>query len=98
MKPSKLFYIGGATTLLVFLALNLIPYIATYHSYFTDGYEVIGFPLSFRRIGGYEGIYEFKITALLVDCVIALMTAFSIGLVILGRARNREKQLREKQP
>jgi hypothetical protein len=35
--------------------------------------------LTFRRLGGFTGIYEFRVAALLADVALALLVAFVVG-------------------
>ena len=61
------------------VTLNLLPYLRTRGAYNGDGFEIIGFPFTFRRIGGFAGIYEFHSIALLADIVLALAVALLVG-------------------
>jgi hypothetical protein len=72
----------AATTLLAAFA-NLLPYLLTRGAYNGDGYEVIGFPFTFRRLGGYVGIYEFSVGLLLADIIVALLFAFLVAYPFL---------------
>ncbi|MEW6305724.1 MAG: hypothetical protein AB1705_19775 [Verrucomicrobiota bacterium] len=59
--------------------LNLLPYFRTRGAYHGDGFEVIGFPFSFRTIGGIAGVHEFSMAALLADVTLALAVAVFAG-------------------
>ena len=76
---TKRFTIGFSAAALVAAFLNLLPYLRTRGAYHGDGFEVIGFPFTFRRLGGFIGTYEFHITALLADIGLALVVALLVG-------------------
>ena len=80
-RIAKRFTVGFAVTALVAAFLNFLPYLRTRGAYHGDGFEVIGFPFTFRRIGGFVGTYEFHITALLADIGLALVAALLVGYV-----------------
>jgi len=75
----KRFAAGFSIAMLTAAFLNKLPNIWTRGAYHGDGFEVIGFPLTFRRLGGVAGIYEFHITALLADIGLALVVALLVG-------------------
>lgn len=78
---AKRFTVGFSAAALVATFLNLLPYLRTRGAYHGDGFEVIGFPFTFRRLGGFVGIHEFHITALLADIGLALVAALLVGYV-----------------
>ena len=51
----------------------------SYGAYGTDGYVVIGFPITFGRMRGFAGIYEFHTSLLIADVLIALAFAALVG-------------------
>src|SRR5687768_6038917 len=73
------FVLGACAGLLVAIAANLLPYWLSYGADATDGYEVIGFPFTFRRIGGYAGVRELHVSVLIADVVIAIGFAACAG-------------------
>ena len=73
------FILGACAGALVAIVANLLPYWQSYRAYGTDGYEVIGFPFTFRRMGGIAGIYEFRASLLIVDMLIAFAFAAVVG-------------------
>ena len=81
MSIAKRFTIGFSVAILVATFLNLLPYLRTRGAYHGDGFEIIGFPFTFRRLGGFVGTYEFHVTALLADIGLALVAALLVGYV-----------------
>ena len=77
------FAVGFASGTVLALALNLFPYWHSYGAYGTDGYEVIGFPLIFRRFGGFRPIYEFRFDVLLIDIAVGVVIALAAGLGVM---------------
>jgi hypothetical protein len=73
------FVLGACAGAIVAIVANLIPYWQSYGAYGTDGYEVIGFPFTFRRMGGFAGIYEFRTSLLIADISMALAFALLVG-------------------
>jgi hypothetical protein len=73
------------------LALNLLPYWQTRGRARFDGYEVVGFPFTFRRRGGFVNLDEFYIAALAADIVIGLAVAVLVGWMV---ARTRSTAVR----
>jgi len=61
---------------------NVVPYVFTYHAYDGDGFEQIGFPLTFREQGGYYYRYTFSTRALALDICICLCTALTTGVIV----------------
>ena len=78
---SKRFGLGFAATAIAAMFWNLLPYLLTRGAYHGDRFEVVGFPFTFRRIGGIAGIYEFSVAALLADIVLGLCAALLVGYV-----------------
>jgi hypothetical protein len=64
-----------AFTLTVFFAcaLNAIPFLLTRGAYNGVGLEIIGFPFTFRLLGGFAGIHEFRTLALFADLTIGVV-------------------------
>jgi len=73
------FLIGCIVGLAVAAALNLAPYVWTRYNSVVDDFEVMGFPMLFFRQGGFAGIKQFVIVALLIDLVFALLLALLAG-------------------
>ena len=74
-----LFLWGFVFGLLVDLAANVLSYLPTRHAYYTDGYEIIGFPFKFRSMGGFRYSYSFSYGWLLVDVVFAIVVGCVAG-------------------
>src|SRR5438132_3466550 len=74
------FAMGFIAGVAMALTLNLLPFWQSYGAYGTDGYEVIGFPLIFRRFGGFSPIYEFRVDLLLIDIALGVVIALVVGL------------------
>jgi len=84
MKQSaKTFALGASVGAVVAIGLNLLPYWRSYQAYHGDGFEVLGFPFVFRRMGGIAGIYEFRPELLVADAAIALSFAALAGWVAM---------------
>ena len=81
--PAQTFAVGASVGAFVAVGLNLLPYWRSYQAYNGDGYEAIGFPFVFRRMGGFVGIYEFRAELLIVDAAIALSFTALAGLVAM---------------
>ncbi len=88
---TKKFFISFATTAAIFLFLNLLPYLRTWGVYNADGYELIGFPFAFRRLGGFAGISEFSAAALMMDAIVCLAIALMVGSVCVRRGRQQSE-------
>jgi len=73
MRPSLLGFSAAAAVAAFF---NILPHIQTRGAHNRDGFEIIGFPFTFRRVGGFSGISEFHVVALVAD--VALGLAFAI--------------------
>src|SRR5687768_6367013 len=85
MRPStKAFLLGASTGGVIAIGCNLLPYWHSYQAYHGDGYEVIGFPFTFRRLGGFAGIYEFRIELLIANAIIAIVFAAVAGWVTVS--------------
>ena len=80
-SPRTRFAVGFITGSAIALSLNLLPYWQSYGPYGFDGYEVIGFPLIFRRFGGFSPTYEFRFDLLSVDIAVGVVIAVVVGLV-----------------
>jgi hypothetical protein len=61
------------------VGVNLVTYLVTRGAYGGDGFEIIGFPFVFRRLGGIAGLYEFKVLALFADVLIVLLISVAVG-------------------
>jgi hypothetical protein len=88
-STAKRFVVGFSIATVLAVFLNLLPYLRTRGAYNGDGFEVIGFPFTFRRIGGYIGVHEFRFIALLADIVLGLTVAFLAGYAY-SRFRRRD--------
>jgi len=75
----RCFIAGFSLTAFFGVLLNVVTYLATKGAYGGDGFEVIGFPFVFRKLGGFAGIYEFKLLALLADLLIILVASATVG-------------------
>lgn len=84
---AKAFARGFATTTAVAVFLNLLPYLRTYGAFNSDGYEVIGFPLTFRWLGGFAGRHEFLPVALTIDILLGLLVGGFVGCICARIAR-----------
>jgi hypothetical protein len=74
-------FVGAfSLTFLFGLGANLLTYLLTRGAYHGDGFELIGFPFVFRRVGGFAGLDEFRVLALLVDLLVIVVTSFAVGL------------------
>ena len=88
------FVLGASAGALVAIVANLLPYWQSYGAYGTDGYEVIGFPFTFRRMGGFVGIYDFHTGLLLADLLIALAFAALVGWATVAISRSASRSER----
>ena len=75
----KRFVVGFVTGTIAAAFLNLLPFLRTRGAYNGDGFEIIGFPFTFRRLGGLTGIYEFHAVALITDIALGLVVALVVG-------------------
>jgi len=66
-------------TCLFGVGVNLVTYLVTRGAYNGDGFEVVGFPFVFRRLGGIAGLYEFRVLALFADLLTILATSVAVG-------------------
>jgi hypothetical protein len=73
------FVLGASAGALVATVVNLLPYWLSHGAYGTDGYEVIGFPFTFRLMGGFAPIYEFRAGLLIADVLIGVTFAALVG-------------------
>lgn len=69
------------------LALNLLPYWRTRGRARVDGFAMVGFPWTFRRVGGFANIDEFRVLAFMADVALALAVAFLAGWLATGARR-----------
>jgi hypothetical protein len=72
-------FVGFSATAVIAAFLNLLPYLRTRGAYDGDGFEIIGFPFTFRRVGGFVGAHELHIVALLADIGLGLAVALLVG-------------------
>ncbi len=79
-STGKCFIGAFSLTCLFGVVANLIPYLMTRGAYNGDGFEIVGFPFVFRRLGGFGGRYEFRVLALLADLLTILGASFAVGL------------------
>ena len=89
------FIVGLCAGGVLVIFLNLLPYWRTYRVYQSDGYEVIGCPLAFRRLGGFSPHYEFSSAALLIDTAVGGAICLGTGLAgmtLMPRAGGRSKR------
>src|SRR5262245_16576542 len=63
---------------------NLVPFFRTLGAYGTDGFEVIGFPLVFRAVGGFAFSVHFYWLAFAVDLLFATIIALVAGYAAIG--------------
>jgi len=89
MSTRKRFATGFAATAIAAAFLNLLPYLQTRGAYNGDGFEVAGFPFTFRRLGGFAGIHEFRPAALFADIALSFTVVLFIGY-ICTRDRHRD--------
>lgn len=76
---AKKFSVGFATTGVVEVFLNILPYLRMRIQPIHDGYETLGFPFVFRSEGGFGWTSRFSYVALLADIVLALVVAWGVG-------------------
>jgi hypothetical protein len=61
MKHPLIRFVSGLSIgAAIAFGLNLLPYWETDHAFGGDGYEIIGFPFVFRRVGGFSYICVFR--------------------------------------
>lgn len=72
--------------------LNLLPFFRTRGTNNGDGFEIIGFPFTFRRLGGVAGIHEFHTVALISDIAAGLVLALLVGYIFLRALRRDQYQ------
>lgn len=75
----KRFLVGCILGAFFAAILNILPFVLSRGAYNSDGYEVVGFPFEFRRLGGFAGIYQFHLWALAIDILIAAGIAVAAG-------------------
>ena len=83
------FSFGASAGAIVAAAVNLVPCGLTYGAYATDGYEVVGYPFAFRRLGGFVPKHEFRTGWLLADAAIALGGLVGWAWLTLSRGSRR---------
>jgi len=81
MKHRTKFITGFSGALLVILFLNVWPNYKMRFYGVNDGYDCLGFPFTFRAIGGIAGTYEFSYLALLADVAFGLFAGVIVGWV-----------------
>jgi len=81
MNGRKKFITGSSGALLVILFLNVWPNYKMRFYGVNDGYDCLGFPFTFRAVGGIAGTCEFSYLSLLADVAFALLAAFTVGYV-----------------
>ena len=75
-------FIGGFSLTVFFgVLLNFATYLGTRGAYNGDMFEVIGFPIVFRSLGGFAGRYRFSLAALAADVLIILVAAAVVGFI-----------------
>jgi hypothetical protein len=89
-SAGKRFVLGFTVGAFATCFLNIIPFLLTHGAYNADGFEVVGFPFTFRRLGGFAGIDEFRISALLDDIFLGVVVALIIGYACAERGSKRE--------
>lgn len=86
-RLSSRFTIGFMVDLAIALLLNVLSHLWARLNDVKDGYDTLGFPFVFQRQGGFAGLYEFYVPALLLDIVVALIVAYAVGRACTGRLR-----------
>jgi hypothetical protein len=79
-SAGKCFIGAFSLTCLFGVGANVVTYLVTRGAYNGDGFEIVGFPFVFRRLGGLGGLYEFRVVALLADLLAILGASFAVGL------------------
>lgn len=79
-SAGKCFIGAFSLTCLFGVVVNLVTYLVTRGAYNGDGFEVVGFPFVFRRLGGIGGLCEFRVLALLADLLVIVVASFVVGL------------------
>jgi hypothetical protein len=52
------------------------------------GFELIGFPFGFKKLGGFAGIREVSVLALVGDLLVLLVSALVVAAGFRGGAAN----------
>ena len=78
---TKYFIRGFVLTVSLGVLLNFATYLGTRGAYNGDMFEVIGFPIVFRSLGGFAGHYSFSVLALAADVLIILGAATAVGFI-----------------
>jgi len=60
---------------------NVVPYVFTYHAWRYDGFEQIGFPMTFREEGGDSYRYMYSVRGLILDVLFCLGVGLASGLI-----------------
>ena len=96
MRTTIAFLLAFLATSGIATLLNVWPYLRTYRAYQYDGQEMVGFPWTFRQVGGdcfplvCEN-YDFHLAYFAADVALALACALAAGYLAarLGRKRPR---------
>ena len=75
------FLSGFTGAVLVILFLNIWPNYKMRFYGVNDGDDCLGFPFTFRAMGGIDGTYEFSYLALLADVGFVLLAGLTVGYV-----------------
>jgi hypothetical protein len=81
---TKRFTVGFSVAAVIVVALNFLPLLLTRGAYHGDGFQEVGFPFVFHRVGGIAGVEEFRIMGLLSDITFALTVASFTGYCCRG--------------
>jgi len=81
MSDRKKFITGFAVATLGILFLNIWPNYKMRFFGVSDGYDCLGFPFTFRAMGGLAGKYEFSYVALLADIAFGQLAGVIVGYV-----------------
>jgi hypothetical protein len=82
-------FLAGA---LLAAGLNFLPYVLSRGAYQTDGLEVIGFPLTFRALGGFAYTSYFYWSAFAVDLLFCGTAGMLAGYASLALCRPVKKE------
>jgi hypothetical protein len=85
---NKKFAAGFAIALILAIALNVVLHLLTRGDQHGDGFEEVGFPFVFYRMGGFAGIEEFRVLGLLSDISFAVIVALLTGYGCRSVRRN----------
>ena len=84
---SPRFTVGFVAALATAFLLNVLSHFWMRFNDVKDGYDTIGFPFVFQREGGLGWRYEFHAVALLLDIMLALIGAYTVGRVCTRNQR-----------